>query len=398
MDSYFSKWIGFQINKDGLNKEQQVLVNINKARSKLRTLNQCGVFKKNFKQEHLLKCVGTFLLPIIEYGLCFFEPDKQLSRRIDVFLNAVIRQLISVPMFTPVVEMRFICQYSDYYSRWHDISSRFLNKLSTKSNQINLLQYKPKIKMRFTLNRQVKMLVGNDYSLWQTIFRNYPKPDNINCPKCHNTHEHVNQYYACHKRQIVPRDIPCTRFNNTEPHIPPRWNPINNSLQRHMSTNDVIIFSDASRHEFPLQATAANLVITANDVYFKVIDCEPLIPDSATKREIAAIVGSLIPFKQHQTLFNIKVFTDCDSALKVIALFRANPLDASSKCETDLLANIHPIPESISFEKVQVHDDANPDNLNHLVDELTHYHHSAEEPPMQVISNFTPGTVEDDQF
>ena len=37
MDSNFSKWIGFQINKYGLNRNQQVLVNINKARSKLRS-------------------------------------------------------------------------------------------------------------------------------------------------------------------------------------------------------------------------------------------------------------------------------------------------------------------------------------------------------------------------
>ena len=49
---------------------------INSARSKLRSLNASGVFKNNFKHEHLLRCVGTFILPILEYGLCFFQPDK----------------------------------------------------------------------------------------------------------------------------------------------------------------------------------------------------------------------------------------------------------------------------------------------------------------------------------
>ena len=101
--------------------------------------------------------------------------------------------------------------------------------------------------MKFTSNKSIVSIVGAEKHLWQTVFRNYSKPETP-FVKCETTHEHVNQYCKCFKNEFIPRNQSCTKHNNQMPVVPNHWQTIIQQLQTTMQPNQICIHSDASRH------------------------------------------------------------------------------------------------------------------------------------------------------
>ena len=208
MDASPKRWIGFQTTANGCTAADQLENNLKKAGAQARRLGQVGVFSKNFKDSHLLRAIGTFILPCIDYGMNVFKPDKKLAKRVNVFLNTTVRQLLSIPFNNPNEDLHTLYNYNDYYLRWADLYSRFQNKLHCKRNNYKKIKYQPKTKMSFTVNKKLANLAVENPFLWRIYKRVYPKITK-ECETCGNRHLYVNQALKCKTKDLFIDPVEC---------------------------------------------------------------------------------------------------------------------------------------------------------------------------------------------
>ena len=189
----YTKYLGVMINKYGLNKNEQIKYNIQRAILKKRKLAFGGIFRGSLKEDHLTRVYGSYLLPIIEYGLALFEPTKTGAKKIDSFIASSLKQLCSIPFYVPTEDVLYMYNITSYHQRWYTIVSNFHNRKSVREGKLDWLEYKPTSKMSFKLIKPLANIVQDNPFINRVIKRCYLKPNNILCPNCNEQHNHVNQ-------------------------------------------------------------------------------------------------------------------------------------------------------------------------------------------------------------
>ena len=321
-----------------------------------------------------------------------FEPNRDLAKKVDRFISKSIRSLLSIPYYTPNAELQYIGQYSSFYDRWHDCTSRFLNHLSVKANRLDLVQFQPKVKMSFSMRNKVTSLYDKNKRHWQTIKRAFPKPENINCPSCNSNHAHVNKYFACATPPTIPKAI-CDKSRGLALEIPEEYLGRIAETQNRTEFNKITVFTDASYHEDTNEATAAMVFITNDRYWFKIFNLKRFHPDSSTRAEIAAICLAIYSLKDTAYMNNIiEIFTDSDPSKKIFNKVIKNEKNLHKLCGIDLIGKTSNFidPEKLKIHHVNGHDNEDPLNLNNLADYLTHFHDRAKHPPFAIYTKYKP--------
>eukprot|EP00834_Sanchytrium_tribonematis_P005942 NODE_397_length_8118_cov_0.510787.p1 type:complete len:1622 gc:universal NODE_397_length_8118_cov_0.510787:1248-6113(+) len=386
----FEKWIGLELNHLGTNTEQQIKANLKKARNRIRNARNSGVFNGGYKKEHLLRYIGSAVLPLLEMGLAIHEPISDLAAKVDVFINTTVRDLVGIPIHTPVDDIRFLTGYCSFMDRWTSIKVKFINKLNYLSGSMDDLEYRPKAKMSFSLNKKLKKYIKTNSSILRVFKRSYPNAV-VNCNNCSNNHDYANQVYKCHNSLISQPTAKCNRFEGkTILSFPNQWKSIIQQKQSTLQDEELLIVTDASLHENPeIQSTGAAVVLSKSNIHIKAYNLNTLRPDDSTRCEIAAIVCILKDISKLQQYQNYTIHLLCDntSAIKLCEKVRDKTVPFYNIYSIDLIKEVLDQLNRVTFEYLPGHDDENPDSLNHLCDYFTHAHDIASQPPIELRIN-----------
>eukprot|EP00834_Sanchytrium_tribonematis_P008309 NODE_935_length_2999_cov_0.620110.p1 type:complete len:673 gc:universal NODE_935_length_2999_cov_0.620110:2312-294(-) len=376
IDLKFVTWLGFKINKFGLDLEPQIERNLTAARLKLKSIRHGGIFRNSLKLQHLARAFGSFVRPCIEYGLCLFQINRKCVDKINAFINRSIRNLCSIPRYFPNSDLHCLFQFDSFGHRWQELINRYHNKLSVKANKPNLLYYSPKFKMSFTLNKTLIHLY-NKFPFMQSILkRNYPSPQGKTCTSCNDEHKFVNSMYKCHLSHL-----------NTLPNIPKCdiFNPKKNlklitsfkekiqDIQANLDIHQCCIYTDASMHD-KINASGGSIIIFHNKFYLKTFNFNNLHIDTSTRGEIAIIGATLLSMELNN--YEISIYTDSQAAMNIIANYQNPNYNIYNIYSIDLISQFSTFLPNCQFIKVKGHDVNDKHSLNHLVDYLSHNHNA----------------------
>ena len=180
------------INRYGINRDKQISHNISKAVLKLRKLGFSGVFRNGLKEEHLLKAIGSNILPMIEYGLAIIKPTKTAAKKVDSFICGVVKNLCSIPRATPNEDVFSMYNFTPFFKRWEQLNANYLNRVSIREEKLELMQYSPKARMGFSKNKMLVKLANDNTFLLRLYKRTFPEPVQHQCLACMGEHDHVN--------------------------------------------------------------------------------------------------------------------------------------------------------------------------------------------------------------
>eukprot|EP00834_Sanchytrium_tribonematis_P006020 NODE_410_length_7932_cov_0.253160.p3 type:complete len:379 gc:universal NODE_410_length_7932_cov_0.253160:4872-6008(+) len=289
LNEQFDKWLGLSINEKGLNRDKHAANNLQNARYKLSESRNKGIFNGVVKTAHLLRYIGTVIMPTLHYGMALHKPDVDIAHKFDVFLNTAVRSLAGIPHHTPIEDIHVYCGYNSYLSRWQHLSSKFMNRVSVKTDAFELIEYVPKSNFSFTMDRQLVKYQEKQPILKAVFGRKYE------CDVCHQTHRFINHIYQCHSKIIKNDAQMCSKTHNQRVvSLPDSWRIHLQNYQSSMDDNTTHIYSDASFHQHPTtQATAGIIIINKSDYYIKSFKLKKLAIDDSTRSEIAAICCSI---------------------------------------------------------------------------------------------------------
>eukprot|EP00834_Sanchytrium_tribonematis_P007612 NODE_716_length_4503_cov_0.446639.p1 type:complete len:811 gc:universal NODE_716_length_4503_cov_0.446639:1990-4422(+) len=379
----FEYWLGFTVNCHGINGNQQATRNLQKAKNKLRNARNLGIFKNAAKSSHLLRYIGSSLLPVLDYGLGLHDPIPEIAMKFDVFINSAVRTLLGIPFPTPIADIREYCGYSSYLERWHCLQAKFKNRVAVKQNQLKSIEFAPKPRFSFTMDKQLSKQAVKHPFLNQIFTQKYPNRT-MDCSKCNGTHKFVNKLFQCHSFQFNNElDSICNLHEGeTVIQIPPDWTATIQSYQNQMICDEIHVYSDASVHKSPFNnATSAFIVISKANYAFKVHKLSHLQIADSTRAEICGLANSIIHLNQHFDTQNPRITFFCDNKAAnssfIDAMNGSKPL--YNIYSIDIISQVlNMLQPSMQFKYVKGHDHSNPQNINHLVDYLTHYHSQAD--------------------
>eukprot|EP00834_Sanchytrium_tribonematis_P004869 NODE_263_length_11363_cov_0.749556.p1 type:complete len:1626 gc:universal NODE_263_length_11363_cov_0.749556:923-5800(+) len=385
----FEKWLGLQLNHLGTNSEQQINANLKKARNRIRNARNCGIFSGGYKQEHLLRYVGSAILPLLEFGIGIHEPILELASKVDVFLNTVVRDLLGIPKHTPVIDIRTLSGYTSFFDRWTAVKVKFTNKVNVLNNDTDDLEYQPMAKMSFSLNKKLKSFFKEkDKShILQVCKRSYPNRD-TRCSHCMGEHKYVNGIFKCHSNLISQPTEKCEKFEGvTYLSFPNSWQSVIQQQQTKLNSNQLLVYTDASLHLDPeIQATGAAIAMSQSHLHVKSYDLLNLQPDNSTRCELATVVCILKDIQQISSYntHEITIYTDSKSTIDILEAAKDNTIPLYKLYGCDLIKHVLNTLDRVSLVYTPGHDDSNPHSLNHLCDYLSHSHDIASPAPIEL--------------
>ena len=378
----YTKYLGVMINKYGLDKNVQIRYNIKQAINKKRKLAFGGVFRGSLKEDHLTRVYGSYLLPILEYGLALFQPTKSGAIKIDSFIASSLKQLCSIPFYVPTEDVLYMYNITSYHQRWYTIVSKYHNSRSIRENKLDWLEYTPPSRMSFKLIKPLANILYDNPFMKRVLKRCYPKPNNIICPSCQQQHNHVNEYYKCCTKHLPIIYNTCTK--NCLPvdnNIPDMFLGRINSVQDSLDSNTIAVISDASLHPNTMLSSGGMVFITKDAFWVRTVSLSNILPSSSCRAEIATICSAVLDLDHP----NIVVYCDAQSAIDSINHFKEKTKRAEKIHSIDLLRQIRNTVPKMELKKIKGHDTEDPHNLNHLADTLSHDHH-ADQCPLELLT------------
>ena len=376
----YVRYLGYMMNWDGLNKDQQIKKNLSKCREKIRQLARSGVFRNSLKHGHLLRALSSFILPKLEYGLQLFEPTQTHAEKCASFLSNCVRKFCGVASYAPTEDIESLYGISFFMDRWLLIRARELNRVAAFNNNFDAFIYEPPAKMKFSLDKDFYNLLTPMPYLYRFARRNYPNNKGHDCTKCNKRHKHVNQIYKCRLRDVEITEPKCDK--ETLKIQFERFSGVINEIQSKLNQKQVCIYSDASNHS-RFESTAGIVIIRKHNVEFQSYNLSGIDPTSSTRAEIAAICAAL----KNTIGFKREIFCDSTNAIKAFDEYVKNVVPKNKISSVDLIVQTRNLLQDTVFTKVKGHDKEDLYNLNHLADALTHVHSDSEAVDLEFRSN-----------
>eukprot|EP00834_Sanchytrium_tribonematis_P007420 NODE_667_length_4902_cov_0.676660.p1 type:complete len:614 gc:universal NODE_667_length_4902_cov_0.676660:1480-3321(+) len=318
----FTKYLGYWLNKNGLDMRYQIKQNLSNAHGRLAELVKMGVFKNAIEVSKLLRCIGTYLLPILEFGLQIWNTTAEDTKSIDKFIKNTIRDYTGVARMTPLPELYKMYSFDTFYQRWTSRHLSFHNHriFIEQSNEQPI--YFEKIPMTFKQHHQMRN-ISQEYPGIKRIFhRNLPiKP--IDCPICNQTHPFANGTVKCLKSFVKSLNVQSVTLNSLDStrtmldidmYLLNHRHELLKDRERDMN----YIYTDGSLNSS--RATCGYVHILNDQITYNACDITHLSVKSSTRAEIIAVLFALETI-EHRNL-PIQIYSDSKCAISNITRFK----------------------------------------------------------------------------
>ena len=315
----FHKYLGYWINHSGCNVSKQVEKNIESARFKLRQLGRLGIFKNALDNVKLLKAFGSFIFPILEFGLLIWTPTIALAKPINVFIRSSIRSLTGTGRSCSISDLEIMFCYNNFYTRWANRHIAWHKYRCFKENDTDTL-FQEKVKMTFKPHDKTSDLRAAYPGLQKFIQRQLPNRP-ITCPNCQQTHNYPNAVISCcfaSVRHDQSMSLPETKTATTMLDLDSFMIANEAQLLDQNRENELLIYTDGGYSAD--YSSAAYAIIDANGITYKAFNISDLNIQSSTRAEIVAIVLALKdPSVQACRKPIVRIFTDSQPAIPNIS-------------------------------------------------------------------------------
>eukprot|EP00834_Sanchytrium_tribonematis_P005063 NODE_284_length_10808_cov_1.215613.p1 type:complete len:1743 gc:universal NODE_284_length_10808_cov_1.215613:211-5439(+) len=348
----YSKYLGYQICNRGIDMNQQIKINLKNAHHKVRELGKLGVFKNTVSVSKLMRCLGSSVLPTLEFGLQIWNPDPKDCKKIDKFLKDTIRNYSGAGRMTALPDLYEIYNFTEYFYRWQSRHISWNNHLSHRNGTLDIV-YNEKISYSFKPHKKLKDLNQNYPGLTRLLNRQVPlKP--IRCPICKLEHKVANGSVLCFKNfiqslnslcetpqchQLTRLDIDMYLLNNQSELVSNIPNRVT-----HIYTDGSLVNSSA---------TCAYLIIQNGGCKIKSANISHLNVKSSTRAEIIGVI-----YAMNDSELNLQneiiVHSDSKSAIASIENFQNGKNYAKIQCG-DLLVQSKLMHKSVQMKWVKAH-------------------------------------------
>ena len=368
----FHKYLGYWINHSGCNVKKQVEKNIENARFKLRQLGRLGIFRNALDDTKLLKAFGSFIFPILEFGLLIWTPTKALAHPINMFIRSSIRSLTGVARSCAIPDLQIMFCFNDFYKRWSNRHIAWHNHRCFKEQDKDTL-FLEKVKMTFKPHKKMGELKSTFPGLTKFIKRQLPNCP-ISCPNCNQIHDHPNSVINCcfasvrHDQcMLLPETKPSTHMLDLHAFLIAH----KKKLLEEVCPDELLIYTDGGYSKD--YSSAAYAILNEDGIKLKAFNITDLNIQSSTRAEIIAIVLALQdPIVQRCRKPIVRIVTDCQPAIPNIRAY-GNQINYRNIHSIDILTQLDLTVGdfSVEFNWVKGHDG----NIgNELVDLLCNLH------------------------
>ena len=377
--------MGFYIDRTGLTTDGQVMRNLKKASTASSLLRAAGIFKNKLNTNIVLRVWASKVIPILEYGLNWHQPNKIESRKIDKFIRKEIRRLTGTPKYTPNEDLQSLFQFSTFFCRWKDLNSRFLNHRAYKCNDKSAVVIQEKVQWNFKLHNQINKLIKTEPIVGKIVMRKFidPLPALAICTKCDDYHEHVNEHIQCRFKQF-DAFLSTNPVKNTTPNITVPKTILNTSIAKLLIDNDsrIHIYTDASYCPSSHRSNGGIVLFNKSGTFkYYGINNYHLNIRSSTRGEIATIVEAINRTAKQK---KVKIYTDSKNAIESFKMWCAGNTCYSKIESADLWSQLKKNVDWIEIEKVDGHKN---DKLNNFVDGVAHLGHKYSNSKLKIIGN-----------
>eukprot|EP00834_Sanchytrium_tribonematis_P004598 NODE_236_length_11993_cov_1.471078.p4 type:complete len:254 gc:universal NODE_236_length_11993_cov_1.471078:3590-2829(-) len=237
-----------------------------------------------------MKCISTYLVLILEYALCIFEPEAKLARKINSFILGTVRDFSGSSHDTKLEDLYNMYQFCQFYTRWSQLHIRWNNHRCFKEGSGDVA-YVPTV--RYSMQPCDQYFEVNEmyHGLIKMIKKQIPSITSP-CDNCGQLHDYKSQIIHCYFGHIREQ-YNSTHFKAVETHLETKLKigrilgGNHKLLSSYIKPGQVSIYTDGSKVNN--LGYASFMIITENDVFYESFEISDLIVDSSTRAEIIAI-------------------------------------------------------------------------------------------------------------
>ena len=313
-ENYYFKYLGYYLNHKGCSYEIQMERNLSKARYSFGQQKYLGIFKNSTSHDKLLRSFGSFIFPILEFGLLIWNPKKVLCKKIDSFIRTCVRYLVGASKSTPIIDLEAMYGFTSFYTRCLDRHIAWHNHRCYKEGSTDVIHRK-KVSMSFSVHPKLHPIQSEFPNISSLLLRQLPTRPAI-CTECGNQHSIANQFIKCQFKNFISSSqiqdpITSCSLLSVESYL----NIHLDYLKSLSIADNLVIYTDGSFK--PKYSSAAFLIITNNELTYEAFNVTSFDVTSSTRAELAAIALALNHEKVLNNSLPITIYSDSEAAISI---------------------------------------------------------------------------------